>query len=87
VSADVGEVAAPPGIEGAGPLAEIVVRSWGALIALVGAMLMYGAFQPMARPLILAVASLSKLTFIALVSSMARSTSAIRPGLPSRSTW
>jgi hypothetical protein len=50
-----------------GPLAEIVVRNWGALIALVGAMLIYGAFNPRSRPLILAVASISKLTFIALV--------------------
>ena len=50
-----------------GPLAEIVVRNWGALIALVGAMLVYGAFNLRSRPLILAVASISKLTFIALV--------------------
>src|SRR5439155_10772415 len=34
-----------------GPLAEIVVRNWGALIALVGAMLIYGAFNPATRPL------------------------------------
>ena len=27
-----------------GPLAEIIVRNWGALIALVGGMLIYGAF-------------------------------------------
>jgi hypothetical protein len=50
-----------------GPLAEIVVRNWGALIALVGAMLIYGAFNPPARPLVLTVAGLSKLVFIALV--------------------
>jgi hypothetical protein len=50
-----------------GPLAEIVVRNWGALIGLVGAMLIYGAFDPPGRPLILTVAALSKLTFIALV--------------------
>ena len=30
-----------------GPLAEIVVRNWGALIALIGAMLIYGAFNPL----------------------------------------
>ena len=50
-----------------GPLAEIVVRNWGALIALVGAMLIYGAFNPPTRPLVLTVAGLSKLTFIGLV--------------------
>lgn len=50
-----------------GPVAEIVVRNWGALIALVGAMLIYGAFNPAVRALVLAVAGLSKLTFIGLV--------------------
>ena len=29
-----------------GPVAEIVVRNWGALIALVGMMLIYGAYDP-----------------------------------------
>lgn len=50
-----------------GAAAEIVVRNWGVVIALVGAMLMYGAFHPPSRPLVLAVAGLSKLTFIGLV--------------------
>jgi len=50
-----------------GPAAEIVVRNWGALIALVGAMLIYGAFNPPSRPLILTVAGLGKLIFIGLV--------------------
>src|SRR5262245_48320775 len=50
-----------------GPLAEIVVRNWGALIALVGGMQIYGAFDPPGRPLILSVAGLSKLVFIGLV--------------------
>lgn len=50
-----------------GPLAEIVVRNWGALIALVGAMLIYGAYHPPVRPLILTVAGLGKLIFISLV--------------------
>lgn len=50
-----------------GPLAEIVVRNWGALIALVGAMLIYGAYNPASRPLILTVAGVSKLVFIGLV--------------------
>lgn len=50
-----------------GPVAQIVVRNWGVLITLVGAMLIYGAYRPLARPLILAVAGLSKLAFIGLV--------------------
>lgn len=50
-----------------GPLAEIVVRNWGFLIALVGGMLIYGAFNPAVRPLVLTVAALSKLAFIGLV--------------------
>src|SRR3954469_24250522 len=50
-----------------GPVAEIVVRNWGALIALVGAMLIYGAYHPSARPLVLTVAGMSKLIFIGLV--------------------
>lgn len=50
-----------------GPLAEIIVRNWGALVALVGVLLMYGAYQPTSRPLILTLASIGKLTFIALV--------------------
>lgn len=55
-----------------GPLAEIVVRNWGALIALVGAMLVYGASDPPTRPLILTVAGLSKLTFVGLVLAHGR---------------
>ena len=50
-----------------GPVAEIVVRNWGALIGLVGAMVIYGAFNTAARPLVLTVAGLSKLTFITLI--------------------
>ena len=50
-----------------GPLADIIVRNWGALIALIGAMLIYGAYDPPGRRLILAVAGTSKLVFIGLV--------------------
>ena len=50
-----------------GPLAQIVVRSWGAVIAIIGVMLIYGAFNRPSRPLVLTVASLSKLIFIGLV--------------------
>jgi hypothetical protein len=50
-----------------GPLAEIVVRNWGVLITLIGAMLLYGAYHPPVRPLVLAVAGTSKMVFIGLV--------------------
>ena len=52
-----------------GPAADLVVRNWGALIALVGAMLIYGARRPEVRPLALTVAGASKAVFIALVLS------------------
>lgn len=52
-----------------GPIAAIIVRNWGALIGLVGFMLVYGAFAPPARRLILTVAAASKLVFILLVVS------------------
>ena len=55
-----------------GPVAEIVVRNWGVLIGLMGAMLMYGAYNHAARPLILTVAGLSKVTFIALILILGR---------------
>jgi hypothetical protein len=50
-----------------GAVAEIVVRSWGSLIALVGATLIYGAYDPPGRRFILSVAGLGKLTFVGLV--------------------
>ncbi len=53
----------------AGPVAEIVVRNWGAPIGLVGAMLIYGAYHPSSRRLVLTVAGLSKVVFIGLVLS------------------
>lgn len=52
-----------------GPLAEIIVRNWAALIGLIGAMLIYGAYTPDSRALILIVAGLSKIVFIGLVLS------------------
>lgn len=52
-----------------GPLAHLVVRNWGALIALIGGMLIYGALNPIQRPLVLIVAGASKVVFIALVVS------------------
>jgi hypothetical protein len=50
-----------------GPLAGIIVRNWAVLIALVGGMLVYGAYHPLSRPLVLTVAAVSKVAFIGLV--------------------
>ena len=52
-----------------GPVADVVVRNWGALIALMGAMLIYAARRPELRPMALGVAGASKTIFIALVLS------------------
>src|SRR5262245_40515929 len=52
-----------------GDVADVVVRNWGALIALMGALLIYGARRPAVRPLALTIAGTSKLVFIALVLS------------------
>ena len=54
-------------LESAGPLAELIVRNWGFLIGLVGLMLIYGAFVPPARRLVLSVATISKIWFVALL--------------------
>jgi hypothetical protein len=54
-------------LESAGPLAELVVRNWAFLVGLIGLMLIYGAFVPPARRLVLSVAALSKVWFVALL--------------------
>ena len=69
-----------------GPLAEIVVRNWGVLITLVGAMLIYGAYHAAVRPLVLTVAGLSKLVFIVLVLAQGSRYLGSRPASRSRST-
>jgi hypothetical protein len=51
------------------PLSNIIVRNWGALIGIVGGMLIYGAFAPAVRPLVLVVAGASKVIFIGLILS------------------
>ena len=51
------------------PLALLLARNWGVLIGLTGVMLIWGAFHPEARTLVLLVAGASKITFIALVLS------------------
>ena len=53
-----------------GQVAQIVVRNWGALIGLMGVLLIYGAFREEVRTVALLVAGTSKLVFIALVLSL-----------------
>ena len=48
------------------PLAQVIVRSWGFLIFLMGTLLFYGAYRPVYRNLILAVVAISKLAFVSL---------------------
>lgn len=50
-----------------GAMAAVVVPNWGALIGLMGALLLFGAFNPGSRRLALAVAGVSKAVFIGLV--------------------
>lgn len=47
-----------------------MVRNWGALIGLIGAMLIYGAFHEGSRKLAVAVALVSKAVFIGLMLTM-----------------
>lgn len=53
-----------------GPIAEIITRNWGALVTLIGAVLVYAAFHPVHRRLVLIVASISKIVFVALIVSV-----------------
>ncbi len=50
-----------------GPLAEIIVRNWAALVAIGGAMLIWGAMHPPVQGLVLTAVGGSKLIFIVLV--------------------
>ena len=49
------------------PLAQVVVRSWGFLIFLIGTLLIYGAYKPVHRNLALVFTSISKIVFISLI--------------------
>ena len=50
-----------------GPLAEIIVRNWAILIVIGGVALIYGAFRPAVRAVILAMTGAGKAVFIGLV--------------------
>ncbi len=60
------------GLQSEGAAAEVVVRNWAALITLVGVLLIYGAFNPLHRPIILALACASKAIFVGLALAFAR---------------
>ncbi len=64
-----------------GPLAELIVRNWGVLVGLVGLMLIYGAFVPPARRLVLSVAALSKAAFVTLLLTVGHAYLGQRIGL------
>ena len=51
-------------------MAGIIVRNWGALIGLMGIMLIYGAFVTTVRRFSLIIAGISKVIFIILVLSL-----------------
>lgn len=50
-----------------GNLSKIIVQNWGALIGLMGIMLIYGAFKKAVRSFVLFIAGSSKMVFIILV--------------------
>ena len=52
------------------PLAELIVRNWGVLIFLIGAMLIYGALNPVHRKLVIIVAAISKIAFIGFLATI-----------------
>jgi hypothetical protein len=53
-----------------GDLANTIVRSWGALITLIGVMLIYGAFNSSNRKFAAAIAGVSKLIYVALLINL-----------------
>ena len=50
-----------------GVLESIVIRSWSALVGLMGAVLIYGALRAQSRTLCISIAAFSKLVFVCLV--------------------
>ena len=49
------------------PLANLVVRSWGFLVSIMGALLIYGAFNEGSRLLCIITAGISKIGFLLLI--------------------
>ena len=55
------------GVSFTGPLEDIIVRSWSALIGLIGAILIYGFFSEANRTFAVSVAAFSKTVFVSLI--------------------
>lgn len=55
------------GVSFSGVLENLIVRSWSALVGLMGVMLIYGFFAPSMRRFAITIAALSKLIFVSLV--------------------
>lgn len=53
-----------------GPVADIVVRNWGALIAMVGGILVFASFHPPSRLVAAGAAISSKVVFISLILTL-----------------
>ena len=49
------------------PLADLIVRSWGLLVLLMGALLVYGAFDQSSRRLCIITVGASKIGFLLLI--------------------
>ena len=49
------------------PLTDVVVRSWGYLVFLMGALLIYGALKPEPRKLCIVTAGIRKIGFLLLI--------------------
>jgi len=50
-----------------GTLESIVIRSWSALVGLIGVMLIYGAFSEKNRVFSISIAAFSKVVFVSLI--------------------
>lgn len=55
------------GISFTGPLEDVIVRSWSALIGLIGAILIYGFFSETNRTFAVSIAAFSKMVFVSLI--------------------
>jgi uncharacterized membrane protein YozB (DUF420 family) len=50
-----------------GPLAEVIVRSWGMMVTLIGAMLILSAFRPKYRRMMMTAAAFGKAFLIIMI--------------------
>jgi hypothetical protein len=55
------------GVEEIGPALTLVIRHWGLLLSLMGALLVYAAFEPSLRGPVMVAATIEKIIFAGLV--------------------